>query len=98
MAPHFWELSQRSRAFCGQFHQQEVTIEWLVNGKYDVKCVKIFQEEYHSASKLVLERGPVRQLCSTQRVATFHRSFKPTIVPSLIFYHLSNAMKSIPEF
>merc|ERR1719262_216943 len=38
-----------------------VTIEWLVNGMYDVKCVKIFQEEYHSASKLVLERGPVKE-------------------------------------
>merc|ERR1719454_1453649 len=36
-----------------------VTIEWLVSGVYDVKCVKIFQEEYHSMSKLVLERGPV---------------------------------------
>merc|ERR1719353_1928332 len=36
-----------------------VTIEWVVSGIYDVKCVKIFQEEYHSASKLVLERGPV---------------------------------------
>merc|ERR1719498_1148816 len=38
-----------------------VTIEWIVNGMYDVKCVKIFQEEYHSSSKLVIERGPVSE-------------------------------------
>jgi hypothetical protein len=39
-----------------------VTIEWLVNGKFDVKCVMIEQEEYHAASKLVLERGPVAEM------------------------------------
>jgi len=36
-----------------------VTIEWIVNGAYDIKCVKIEQEEGHSAQKMVLERGPV---------------------------------------
>jgi hypothetical protein len=38
-----------------------VTIEWLVAGMYDVKCVKIFQEEHHASSKLMLERGPVAE-------------------------------------
>jgi hypothetical protein len=40
---------------------ESVTIEWLVSGRIDIKCVKVYQTGVpaHSSHNLVLERGPV---------------------------------------